>query len=96
MWFSTFRDHILFALSGHVIFAKICSMLAPQHRSLVYMGYGILAVLVSMGWTFTTLILSHCVLLYSISLVKLRWLCFLAGLTILSTFKMEPFISWQV
>lgn len=30
MWFSTFRDHILFALSGHVLFAKICSMLAPQ------------------------------------------------------------------
>lgn len=30
MWFSTFRMHILFALSGHVLFAKICSMLAPQ------------------------------------------------------------------
>jgi hypothetical protein len=30
MWFSTFREHILFALSGHVLFAKICSMLAPQ------------------------------------------------------------------
>uniref|UniRef100_A0A3Q3FCY7 Hedgehog acyltransferase like, a n=1 Tax=Labrus bergylta TaxID=56723 RepID=A0A3Q3FCY7_9LABR len=30
MWFSTYRDHILFALSGHVLFAKICSMLAPQ------------------------------------------------------------------
>ncbi|XP_052373550.1 hedgehog acyltransferase like, b [Oncorhynchus keta] len=95
MWFSTFRDHILFALSGHVIFAKICSMLAPQHRSLMYLCYGTLAVLVTMGWTYTTLILSHCVLLYSISLVKLRWLCFLAGLTTLSTFKMEPFISWQ-
>lgn len=30
MWFSTFREHIIFALSGHVLFAKICSMLAPQ------------------------------------------------------------------
>lgn len=30
MWFSTFREHILFALSGHVLFAKIGSMLAPQ------------------------------------------------------------------
>lgn len=30
MWFSTFREHIIFALSGHVIFAKICSLLAPQ------------------------------------------------------------------
>ncbi|KAL7840788.1 hypothetical protein AOLI_G00261110 [Acnodon oligacanthus] len=96
MWFSTFREHIVFALSGHVIFAKICSMLAPQYRSLVYMVYGLLAVLTSMGWTYVTLILSHCVLLYSISLVKLRWLCFAAGLTTLATFKMEPFVSWQV
>uniref|UniRef100_A0A3B4BIG5 Uncharacterized protein n=1 Tax=Periophthalmus magnuspinnatus TaxID=409849 RepID=A0A3B4BIG5_9GOBI len=30
MWFSTFRDHILFALSGHILFAKLCTMLAPQ------------------------------------------------------------------
>lgn len=30
MWFSTFREHILFALTGHVLFAKIGSMLAPQ------------------------------------------------------------------
>lgn len=30
MWFSTFKAHILFALSGHVLFAKICSLLAPQ------------------------------------------------------------------
>ncbi len=30
MWFTTFRNHILFALSGHVIFAKICSMLSPK------------------------------------------------------------------
>lgn len=36
MWFSTFREHILFALSGHVLFAKICSMLAPQVHLLTY------------------------------------------------------------
>ncbi|XP_052399016.1 protein-cysteine N-palmitoyltransferase HHAT-like protein isoform X1 [Carassius gibelio] len=95
MWFSTFREHIIFALSGHVIFAKICTLLAPQLRSLVFMVYGLLAVFTSMGWAYVTLILSHCVLLYSISLVKLRWLCFVAGLTTLATFKMEPFISWQ-
>ncbi|XP_060756844.1 hedgehog acyltransferase like, b isoform X3 [Neoarius graeffei] len=95
MWFSTFREHIIFALSGHVLFAKICSMLAPQYRSLVYMVYGVLAILTSMGWTYVMLIFSHCLLLYSISLVKLRWLCFTAGLFTLATFKMEPFVSWQ-
>ncbi|XP_031706244.1 hedgehog acyltransferase like, b [Anarrhichthys ocellatus] len=95
MWFSTFRAHILFALSGHVLFAKICSMLAPQYRSLVYMVYGLLAVWTSMGWTYVTLILSHCILLYSISLVKVRWLCFVTGLCTLATFKCEPFVSWQ-
>lgn len=30
MWFSTFRNHILFALTGHVIFAKIFTLLAPK------------------------------------------------------------------
>ncbi|XP_037311466.2 hedgehog acyltransferase like, b [Pungitius pungitius] len=95
MWFSTFKEHILFALSGHVLFAKIGSMSAPQYRSLVYMVYGLLAVWTSMGWTYVTLILSHCILLYSISLVKIRWLCFVAGLCTLATFKCEPFVSWQ-
>lgn len=95
MWFSTFRMHILFALSGHVLFAKICSMLAPQYRSLVYLAYGLLAVWTTMGWTYVTLILSHCILLYSISLVKMRWLCFVTGLCTLATFKCEPFVSWQ-
>ncbi|KAF0028067.1 hypothetical protein F2P81_019154 [Scophthalmus maximus] len=95
MWFSTFREHILFALSGHVLFAKIGSMLAPQYRSLVYMVYGLLAVWTSMGWTYVTLILSHCILLYSISLVKIRWLCFATGLCTLATFKCDPFVSWQ-
>lgn len=68
----------------------------PQYRSLVYMVYGLLAVWTSMGWTYVTLILSHCILLYSISLVKIRWLCFVTGLCTLATFKCEPFISWQV
>ncbi|KAI9519566.1 hypothetical protein NQZ68_027747 [Dissostichus eleginoides] len=95
MWFSTFREHILFALAGHVLFAKICSMLAPKHRSLVYMVYGMLAVWTSLGWTYVTLILSHCILLYSVSLVKIRWLCFVTGLCTLATFKCEPFVSWQ-
>ncbi|KAF3836565.1 hypothetical protein F7725_029123 [Dissostichus mawsoni] len=89
MWFSTFREHILFALAGHVLFAKICSM------SLVYMVYGMLAVWTSLGWTYVTLILSHCILLYSVSLVKIRWLCFVTGLCTLATFKCEPFVSWQ-
>lgn len=69
---------------------------STQYRSLVYMVYGVLAILTSMGWTYVMLILSHCVLLYSISLVKLRWLCFTTGLITLTTFKMEPFVSWQV
>lgn len=49
-----------------------------------------------MGWTYVTLILSHCILLYSISLVKIRWLCFVTGLCTLATLKCQPFVSWQV
>lgn len=30
MWFTSFRNIIIFALSGHVLFAKICSMTVPQ------------------------------------------------------------------
>uniref|UniRef100_A0A8B9J4L1 Protein-cysteine N-palmitoyltransferase HHAT-like protein n=2 Tax=Astyanax mexicanus TaxID=7994 RepID=A0A8B9J4L1_ASTMX len=95
MWFTTFRNHILFALAGHVIFAKICSMISPKHRSLIYMLYGCLTVLIIMGWTYISLILSHCIVLYSVALIKRKWLCFVAGLTSLATFKMEPFVSWQ-
>ncbi|KAJ8337223.1 hypothetical protein SKAU_G00384430 [Synaphobranchus kaupii] len=95
MWFTTFRSHILFALSGHVIFAKICSMLSPKRRSFIYMVYGLSAVFVSMGWTYVTLVLSHCIILYSVALGKRKWLCFVAGLTSLATFKMEPMVSWQ-
>lgn len=40
MWFSTFKAHILFALSGHVLFAKICSLLAPQVILLAGGGVG--------------------------------------------------------
>jgi len=32
MWFSTFCNHVLFALTGHVIFAKIFTLLAPKVR----------------------------------------------------------------
>lgn len=32
MWFTTFRNHILFALAGHVIFAKIVTVVAPKVR----------------------------------------------------------------
>ncbi|KAF5921743.1 hypothetical protein HPG69_012914 [Diceros bicornis minor] len=30
MWFTSFRNVIIFALSGHVLFAKFCTMVAPQ------------------------------------------------------------------
>lgn len=30
MWFTSFRNVIIFALSGHVLFGKICSMAVPQ------------------------------------------------------------------
>ncbi|XP_061777265.1 hedgehog acyltransferase like, b isoform X2 [Nerophis ophidion] len=98
MWFWTLRAHILFALSGHVLHDQICNILSPKmlkYRSLVHMVYGVLAVWTSMGWTYVSLILSHCVLLYSVSLVKTRWLCFLTGLCTLATFRCEPFLSWQ-
>ncbi|XP_043921980.1 protein-cysteine N-palmitoyltransferase HHAT-like protein [Protopterus annectens] len=95
MWFTKFRNYILFAFTGHVLFAKVCSLSAPQHRSIVYMGYGMLAVLSIMGVSYITLILAHCVLLYTVSLVKEKWLCFAAGLGCLATFKVEPFSSWQ-
>lgn len=39
MWFSTFRNHILFALAGHVIFAKIFTLLAPKVRARVGMSH---------------------------------------------------------
>ncbi|KAG5286835.1 hypothetical protein AALO_G00019290 [Alosa alosa] len=95
MWFTTFRNHILFALSGHVIFAKICSMISPKDRGMMYMVYGLFAILISMGWSFITLILAHCIMLYSVALVKRKWICFVAGLCSLATIKMEPYGSWQ-
>uniref|UniRef100_A0A3Q4BF04 Uncharacterized protein n=1 Tax=Mola mola TaxID=94237 RepID=A0A3Q4BF04_MOLML len=95
MWFSTFRNHILFALTGHVVFAKIFTLLAPKHRSFIFGVYGGLAVLVTMGWTFTALVLSHCFILYSVALVKHKWMCFAAGLATLASIKLEPYNSWQ-
>ena len=43
MWFTNFRNVIVFALSGHVLFAKLCTMVAPQLRSWMYAVYGVLA-----------------------------------------------------
>uniref|UniRef100_A0A6J0VEZ7 Protein-cysteine N-palmitoyltransferase HHAT-like protein n=1 Tax=Pogona vitticeps TaxID=103695 RepID=A0A6J0VEZ7_9SAUR len=95
MWFTSFRNFIIFALSGHVLFAKICSMTAPQHRSAMYMAYGMGTVLVTMGSTYLLIILSHCLAMYTIALTKQKWLCFLAGLCSLASFKVEPFSTWQ-
>lgn len=68
----------------------------PQHRSLIFGMYGGLAVLVTMGWTFMALVLSHCIILYSVALVKKKWMCFAAGLSTLASIKLEPYNSWQV
>ncbi|XP_056914000.1 hedgehog acyltransferase like, a isoform X1 [Takifugu flavidus] len=102
MWFTTFRNHILFALAGHVIFAKILTLVAPkmgvdgrEHRSFIFGLYGGLAVLVTMGWTFMALVLSHCIILYSVATVKSKLMCFAAGLATLASIKMEPYNSWQ-
>lgn len=35
MWLNTFRNHILFALTGHVIFAKIFTLISPKVRACV-------------------------------------------------------------
>ncbi|KAF7245723.1 Protein-cysteine N-palmitoyltransferase HHAT-like protein [Varanus komodoensis] len=95
MWFTSFRNFIIFALSGHVLFAKICSMTVPRHRSEVYMVYGILAVLGTMGGSYVMIILSHCLLLYTVALARQKWLCLVAGLCSLASFKLEPFSTWQ-
>lgn len=71
-------------------------VLSPQHRAVMYMIYGLLAVLASMGLLYLMIILSHCLLLYSVALAKQRWLCYVAGLCCLASFKVEPFGSWQV
>uniref|UniRef100_A0A8C6Z9C5 Hedgehog acyltransferase like n=1 Tax=Nothoprocta perdicaria TaxID=30464 RepID=A0A8C6Z9C5_NOTPE len=65
------------------------------HRAVVYMLYGLLSVLGSMGLSYLMIILSHCIVLYSVSLVKHKWLCYVAGLCSLASFKLEPFSSWQ-
>ncbi|TNN53631.1 Protein-cysteine N-palmitoyltransferase HHAT-like protein [Liparis tanakae] len=66
-----------------------------MHRSMIFGLYGGLAVLTTMGWTFMALVLSHCVVLYSVAMVKKKWLCFVAGLTTLASIKLEPYNSWQ-
>lgn len=60
------------------------------------MLYGVLAVLGSMGLVYLMIVLSHCLVLYSVALAKQKWLCFVAGLCCLASFKLEPFSSWQV
>lgn len=68
----------------------------PQHRSLIFGVYGVLSVLVTMGWSFMALVLSHCIILYSVALIKKKWMCFAAGLATLASIKLEPYNSWQV
>lgn len=70
--------------------------LHPQRRSLVFGLYGSLAVLVTMGWTFMALVLSHCFILYSVGRFKSKWMCFASGLATLASIKLEPYNSWQV
>lgn len=70
--------------------------LHPQRRSLVFGLYGGLAVLVTMGWTFMALVLSHCFILYSVGMLKSKWMCFASGLVTLASIKLEPYNSWQV
>lgn len=72
------------------------SGLYPQHRSFIFGLYGGLAVLVTMGWTFMALVLSHCIILYSVATVKSKMMCFAAGLATLASIKLEPYNSWQV
>lgn len=72
------------------------SGLYPQHRSFIFGLYGGLAVLVTMGWTFMALVLSHCIILYSVATVKSKLMCFAAGLATLASIKLEPYNSWQV
>lgn len=70
--------------------------LHPQRRSLVFGLYGGLAVLVTMGWTFMALVLSHCFILYSVGMLKSKWMCMASGLVTLASIKLEPYNSWQV
>nr|XP_023476426.1 coiled-coil domain-containing protein 13 isoform X8 [Equus caballus] len=95
MWFTSFRNVIVFALSGHVLFAKLCTMVAPQLRSWMYAVYGALAVMGTMGPWYLLLLLGHCVGLYVASLLGQPWLCLSLGLASLASFKLDPLISWQ-
>ncbi|KAM9074779.1 LOW QUALITY PROTEIN: protein-cysteine N-palmitoyltransferase HHAT-like protein [Megaptera novaeangliae] len=95
MWFTSFRNAIIFALSGHVLFAKLCTMVAPQLRSWMYAAYGALAVVGTMGPWYLLLLLGHCVGLYVVSLLRQPWLCLGLGLASLASFKLDPLISWQ-
>ncbi|XP_039926481.1 protein-cysteine N-palmitoyltransferase HHAT-like protein isoform X2 [Hirundo rustica] len=52
MWFTSFRNIIIFALSGHVLFGKICSMTVPQ-SGFVTGAFDLQDVLFYGGCTFT-------------------------------------------
>ncbi|XP_032716958.1 protein-cysteine N-palmitoyltransferase HHAT-like protein isoform X2 [Lontra canadensis] len=54
MWFTSFRNVIVFALSGHVLFAKLCTMVAPQ-SGLVTGTFDLQEVLFHGGSGFTVL-----------------------------------------
>ncbi|XP_066101954.1 protein-cysteine N-palmitoyltransferase HHAT-like protein isoform X3 [Saccopteryx bilineata] len=95
MWFTSFRNVIIFTLSGHVLFAKLCTMVAPQLRSWMYAVYGALAVVGTMGPWYLLLLLGHCVSLYAASLLGQPWLCLGLGMASLASFKLDPLISWQ-
>ncbi|XP_013368974.1 PREDICTED: protein-cysteine N-palmitoyltransferase HHAT-like protein isoform X1 [Chinchilla lanigera] len=95
MWFTSFRNVILFALCGHVLFAKLCTMVTPQLRSWMYAVYGVLAVMGTMGPWYLLLLLGHCVGLYIVSLLGQPWLCLGLGLASLASFKTDPLTSWQ-
>ncbi|XP_014390375.1 PREDICTED: protein-cysteine N-palmitoyltransferase HHAT-like protein isoform X2 [Myotis brandtii] len=95
MWFGSFRNVILFTLSGHVLFAKLCTMVAPQLRAWMYAVYGALAVVGTMGPWYLLLLLGHCVGHYVASLLGQPWLCLGLGMASLASFKLDPLISWQ-
>lgn len=42
------------------------------------------------------LVLSHCIVLYSVATAKSKLMCFAAGLATLASIKLEPYNSWQV
>lgn len=94
MWVGFFFP--FWVLQFKLNFTNVLLWCHPQHRSLIFGLYGGLVVLVTMGWSFVALVLSHCVIIYSFGLIKRKSLCFGAGLATLASIKLEPYNSWQV